>query len=107
MTGAMELQPDDGPSSSLGIGPGSDDVVGPHREFTRRFTEGIRKLTRNMSGDHWKKIGRLTARMSEVAGLARVVGITFLEILAGKPPVSSGWTARTLETERLPVVVSG
>ncbi|RRT41857.1 hypothetical protein B296_00026813 [Ensete ventricosum] len=30
MTGAMELQPDDGPRSSLSIGPGSDDVVGYH-----------------------------------------------------------------------------
>ncbi|RWW10725.1 hypothetical protein GW17_00025719 [Ensete ventricosum] len=50
----MELQPDDGPRSSLGIGPGSDDVVGPRREFVRRFVEGIRKLAGNMLGDHQK-----------------------------------------------------
>ncbi|RZS11703.1 hypothetical protein BHM03_00043060 [Ensete ventricosum] len=31
MTKAMKLQLDDGPRSSLGIGPGSDDVVGSHR----------------------------------------------------------------------------
>ncbi|RWW18900.1 hypothetical protein BHE74_00045199 [Ensete ventricosum] len=30
-TGAMKLQPDDGPRSSLGIGPSSDDVVGSRR----------------------------------------------------------------------------
>ncbi|RWV86710.1 hypothetical protein GW17_00051362 [Ensete ventricosum] len=31
MTGAMKLKPDDGPRSSLGIGPGSDDAVGSRR----------------------------------------------------------------------------
>ncbi|RRT76443.1 hypothetical protein B296_00016435 [Ensete ventricosum] len=31
MTGAMELQPDDGPKSSLGIGSGLDDAVGSCR----------------------------------------------------------------------------
>ncbi|RWW53102.1 hypothetical protein BHE74_00040433 [Ensete ventricosum] len=40
----MNLQQDNGPISSLGIGPSLDDVVGPHREFTRRFAEGIGKL---------------------------------------------------------------
>ncbi|RWW36404.1 hypothetical protein BHE74_00058582, partial [Ensete ventricosum] len=40
------------PRSSLGIRPGSNDVVGFRREFARRFTEGIRKLTGNTSGDH-------------------------------------------------------
>ncbi|RWW88898.1 hypothetical protein BHE74_00002207 [Ensete ventricosum] len=30
----------------LGIGPGLDDAVGPHREFARRFAEGIGKLSR-------------------------------------------------------------
>ncbi|RZS17949.1 hypothetical protein BHM03_00050185, partial [Ensete ventricosum] len=33
--------------SSLGIGPGSDDVVGPRREFTRRFAKGIEKFVGN------------------------------------------------------------
>ncbi|RWW06554.1 hypothetical protein BHE74_00023936 [Ensete ventricosum] len=27
----MKLQPDNGPRSSLGIGPGSDDAMGSHR----------------------------------------------------------------------------
>ncbi|RWW61518.1 hypothetical protein BHE74_00031426 [Ensete ventricosum] len=40
----MKLQPDNEPRSSLGIGPGLDDAMGPHREFARRFAEGIRNL---------------------------------------------------------------
>ncbi|RWV95558.1 hypothetical protein GW17_00041807 [Ensete ventricosum] len=42
----MKLQRDNGPISSLGIGPSLDNEVGPHREFARRFAEGIRKLAR-------------------------------------------------------------
>ncbi|RRT46707.1 hypothetical protein B296_00031554, partial [Ensete ventricosum] len=38
--------------------------------FARRFVEGIGKLAGNMPGDHQKKTGRLTARMSEAIGLA-------------------------------------
>ncbi|RWV82277.1 hypothetical protein GW17_00056234, partial [Ensete ventricosum] len=50
----MKLQLDDGPRSSLGIRPGSDDAVEPHREFARRFVEKIRKLVGNTPGDHRK-----------------------------------------------------
>ncbi|RWW43149.1 hypothetical protein BHE74_00051226, partial [Ensete ventricosum] len=32
-----------------------DDAVGARREFARRFTEGIRKLTRNMPRDCRRK----------------------------------------------------
>ncbi|RRT43881.1 hypothetical protein B296_00005902 [Ensete ventricosum] len=60
----------DGPRSSLGIGPSSDDVVGHHREFARRFAEGIGKLVGNTPGDRLKKTRRLAARMLEAAGLA-------------------------------------
>ncbi|RWW35558.1 hypothetical protein BHE74_00059502 [Ensete ventricosum] len=70
MTGVMELQLDDGPRLSLGIGPGSDDVMGPHWEFARKFTEGIEKLTGNTLRDHWKKTERLIVRMREVIRLA-------------------------------------
>ncbi|RZS05319.1 hypothetical protein BHM03_00035806 [Ensete ventricosum] len=70
MIEAMELQLDDGPRSSLGIEPGSDDAVGPRREFARRFIEGIEKLARNMLRDHRKKTIGITARISEAAGLA-------------------------------------
>ncbi|RWW40072.1 hypothetical protein BHE74_00054534 [Ensete ventricosum] len=69
MIGAMELQPDDGQRSSLGIGPGSDDAVGSRWEFARKFTEGIGKLARNMLGDRRKKTIGLTARMLEDARL--------------------------------------
>ncbi|RWW68713.1 hypothetical protein BHE74_00023752 [Ensete ventricosum] len=69
MTGVMELQPDDGPRSSLGIRPSSDYAVGFHREFARRFAEGIGKLAGNMSGDRRKKTIGLTARMPEAARL--------------------------------------
>ncbi|RZS01113.1 hypothetical protein BHM03_00030916 [Ensete ventricosum] len=65
MTGAMELQPDDGKRSSLGIEPGSDDAMGSRWEFARRFTEGIGKLARNTLGDHRKKTIGLAARMLE------------------------------------------
>ncbi|RZS09045.1 hypothetical protein BHM03_00040102 [Ensete ventricosum] len=44
MIGAIKLQPDNGLRSSLGIGQGLDDVVGPRREFARRFAEVIGKL---------------------------------------------------------------
>ncbi|RWV92225.1 hypothetical protein GW17_00045417 [Ensete ventricosum] len=65
MTGAMELQPDDGLRSSLGIRPGSDDEVRPCRKFTRRFIEGIRKLAWNTPGDHRKKTRRLCRKLSD------------------------------------------
>ncbi|RWW03384.1 hypothetical protein GW17_00033460 [Ensete ventricosum] len=44
MTGAMELQPDDGPRSSLGIVPGFGRCSGISLEFARRFAEWIEKL---------------------------------------------------------------
>ncbi|RRT32932.1 hypothetical protein B296_00028701 [Ensete ventricosum] len=59
----MKLQPDDEPRSSLCIGPGSKEIVGPRREFTRRFAKGIGKLAGNTLGDHWKKTGRLTTNV--------------------------------------------
>ncbi|RWV84448.1 hypothetical protein GW17_00053838 [Ensete ventricosum] len=73
MIGAIELQPNDGPRSSLGIGLGSDNAVGSRREFARRFIEGIGKLVGNMKGDHWKKTGGLATRMSKATRLAEVV----------------------------------
>ncbi|RZS18799.1 hypothetical protein BHM03_00051132 [Ensete ventricosum] len=93
-TGAIELQPDDGPRSSLGIRPGSDDAAGPRREFTRRFAKGIGKLAWNTPGERRKKTRRLAARMPEAVGLAGIP--------VGKPPVSGDWTARTLEIGWLP-----
>ncbi|RRT52593.1 hypothetical protein B296_00040098 [Ensete ventricosum] len=48
---------DNGPRLSLGIRPGLDDVVGPRREFARRFTEEIKKLVGSTPGDHRKNTG--------------------------------------------------
>ncbi|RWV88056.1 hypothetical protein GW17_00049886 [Ensete ventricosum] len=89
MTEAVELQPNDGPRSSLSIGPGSDDTVGSRWEFARRFAEGIGKLAGNTSGDHWKKTERLIARMPEAAGL---VGVNHLYpgVRTIEPPKSTG-----------------
>ncbi|RWW71286.1 hypothetical protein BHE74_00020981 [Ensete ventricosum] len=36
----------------LGIGLGSDDAVGSHQKFARRFVEGIGKLIGNAKGDY-------------------------------------------------------
>ncbi|RRT35288.1 hypothetical protein B296_00055604 [Ensete ventricosum] len=56
----MELQPDDGPRSSLSIKPGFGRCSGISSKFARRFTEEIRKLTGNTSGDYRKKTKRLS-----------------------------------------------
>ncbi|RZR93274.1 hypothetical protein BHM03_00021738 [Ensete ventricosum] len=70
MTGAMELQPDDGLRTSLSIRPGFGRCSGISPEFARRFAEGIGKLVVNMSGDCRKNTIGLTARMSEATRLA-------------------------------------
>ncbi|RRT71805.1 hypothetical protein B296_00019962, partial [Ensete ventricosum] len=69
MTGAMELQPDDGPRSRLSIWPGFRRCSGISLEFARRFAKGIRKLVGNMLGDRRKKTRRLTVRMPEASRL--------------------------------------
>ncbi|RRT37532.1 hypothetical protein B296_00021477 [Ensete ventricosum] len=57
MTEAMELQPDDGPRSSLSIEPGFRRCSGISPKFAWRFAEGIGKLDGNTPGDHRKMIG--------------------------------------------------
>ncbi|RWV79995.1 hypothetical protein GW17_00058790 [Ensete ventricosum] len=52
MARSMELQPDNGPRSSLSIGLGFEQCGGFRREFARRFAEGIEKLAGNTLGDH-------------------------------------------------------
>ncbi|RWV87467.1 hypothetical protein GW17_00050531 [Ensete ventricosum] len=89
MKGSMKLQPDDEPRSSLCIGPGSDDAVGFRREFTRRFTEEIRKLAGNTPGDHREKTERLVASMLEATGLVEV-NHPYPSVQAAKPPKSAG-----------------
>ncbi|RZR88558.1 hypothetical protein BHM03_00016177, partial [Ensete ventricosum] len=64
MAGSMKLQPDDGPTYSLGIEPSLDDAVGSRRKFARRFTEGIEKLAGNTKGDcrkeDWRTCHKIT-----------------------------------------------
>ncbi|RWV91136.1 hypothetical protein GW17_00046602 [Ensete ventricosum] len=87
----MELQPYDGPKSSLGIGPGSDDVVEHRRECARRFAEGIGKLARNTLGDRRKKTIGLAARTPEAAGLGGRFGLHPKKIGSGRR-CASRWT---------------
>ncbi|RWW81449.1 hypothetical protein BHE74_00010144 [Ensete ventricosum] len=87
MIGAIELQPNDGPRSSLGIRPGSDIAVAPRWEFARRFAEGIEKLTGNTLGDRRKKTKRLIAGMSEAVGLMGVLSAVDLPRPAAEPPI--------------------
>ncbi|RWW41601.1 hypothetical protein BHE74_00052900, partial [Ensete ventricosum] len=76
------------------------------------FAEGIGKLAGNTLGDRQKNTIGFTARMPEATGLGgtgirKVEGTTFSEILAGKPLVSDGWSARTLEIGWRPVAAAG
>ncbi|RRT59736.1 hypothetical protein B296_00039930 [Ensete ventricosum] len=50
MAGSMKLQPDNRPRSSLSIRLGFRRCDRFRREFTRRFAEGIGKLSRNVRG---------------------------------------------------------
>ncbi|RWW51796.1 hypothetical protein BHE74_00041816 [Ensete ventricosum] len=85
----MKLQPDDGPRSSLSIGPGFGRCSGISPDFIRRFTERIGKLAGNMSGDCQKKTIGLTARMPEAVGLAGV-NRPYLGVWVAEPPRSAG-----------------
>ncbi|RRT55625.1 hypothetical protein B296_00047846 [Ensete ventricosum] len=67
----------------------SDDAVGSHRKFARRFVEGIRKLAGNAKGDRRKEDRRTCRKIAGVCG-------------TGKLLVSGGWTARTTESKRRP-----
>ncbi|RWW01398.1 hypothetical protein GW17_00035560 [Ensete ventricosum] len=99
MIEAMELQPDDGPRSSLSIESGFERCSGISSKFARRFAEGIGKLVGNTSGDRRKKTGRLIARIpkaTELVGAGRLNYRTqesgyFRRLTrsgpAGKPPV--------------------
>ncbi|RZR86588.1 hypothetical protein BHM03_00013814 [Ensete ventricosum] len=56
---------------------GSDDIVEAHRKFAK----GIGKLAGNMSGDRWRKIVRLIARMPEAVGFVKVRSLFSLIVL--------------------------
>ncbi|RWV79480.1 hypothetical protein GW17_00059378 [Ensete ventricosum] len=61
---AMDVSDMD-PGSSLGIRPGSEDVMEPRQEFARGFADGIGKLARNTPRDHRRKTVRLAVVESE------------------------------------------
>ncbi|RZS09420.1 hypothetical protein BHM03_00040497 [Ensete ventricosum] len=73
--------------------------MGPCHEFTRRFVEWIGKLVGNISGDHRKKIERLTTRMPEAAKLTGVElnQLTKNWSISGKPLVSGSSTYAALD----------
>ncbi|RWW39276.1 hypothetical protein BHE74_00055409 [Ensete ventricosum] len=77
MTGAIELQPDDEPRSSLSIGLGFGRYSGISPEFAKKFTERTGKLVGNMPGDRRKNTIGLAARIPKAAGLTGVKGTTF------------------------------
>ncbi|RWW09128.1 hypothetical protein GW17_00027400 [Ensete ventricosum] len=87
MTGAMKLQSDDEPRSSLSIRLGFRRCSGISLEFARRFVEGIGKLVGNTLGDHREKTGRLVAMSDRCTVAAQVFGrLTHLGC-AFEPPV--------------------
>ncbi|RRT34101.1 hypothetical protein B296_00054889 [Ensete ventricosum] len=95
MIGAIELQPDDGPRSSLGIGPGSEDVVGSRRHSLGDSPKGSGSSLGTRTGDHRKKTERLATRLPEATGLvgAGRLNRPDLEIWvlrAVEPPRASG-----------------
>ncbi|RWV88367.1 hypothetical protein GW17_00049551 [Ensete ventricosum] len=69
MIGAMELQPNDEPRSSLSIGPGFKRCSGISSEFARRFVRRDREARWEHVGIYRKKTIGLTARMPEAAKL--------------------------------------
>ncbi|RRT33178.1 hypothetical protein B296_00038566, partial [Ensete ventricosum] len=64
----VQLEPDNGPRSSLSIGPGSDDVVG----FTGSSPRDSPKGLGSSIGTCWEKTRRLAASMPEITRLAKV-----------------------------------
>ncbi|RZR83812.1 hypothetical protein BHM03_00010539 [Ensete ventricosum] len=95
MTGSMKLQPDNGPRYSLGIWPSSNDAVGSHWKFARRFAEGIGKLARNMKGDR-REEDRRTCR--KIAG-----GYRSMRECRWVNRSDGGWTTRTRDYRRRPM----
>ncbi|RZR90825.1 hypothetical protein BHM03_00018818 [Ensete ventricosum] len=89
MTGAKELQPYDGPRSSLSIGLGFGRCSGISPEFTRRFAEGIGKLAGSMSEDRREKTRKLIASMPEATRLAKV-NRPYPSVRVAKPPKLTG-----------------
>ncbi|RRT68453.1 hypothetical protein B296_00016164 [Ensete ventricosum] len=83
----MELQPDNGPRSSLSIGPGFRRYNEFRREFARRFAEGIKKFAGNMSKNHQGEDQKICHKY---AGGYRIGGMGFAKSSLGDSPKGSG-----------------
>ncbi|RWV89565.1 hypothetical protein GW17_00048281 [Ensete ventricosum] len=82
MAGSMKLQPNNGPRSSLSIGPGFGRCSGFRREFARRFAGGIMKLAENTLGDHWGEDQKTCRKIQATASNFRWVN----RPSGGQPP---------------------
>ncbi|RRT60903.1 hypothetical protein B296_00012631 [Ensete ventricosum] len=59
----------------LGIRPSLDDEVRSHREFARRFAEGIEKLIGNMKGDRREEDQRTCHKNAGSYQIMRELGL--------------------------------
>ncbi|RRT54785.1 hypothetical protein B296_00032555 [Ensete ventricosum] len=78
MTGAMKLQSDDGPRSSLSIGPGSHDAMGSRRSSLGDLPKGsgsspgtLREIAGRRSEDSSQECRRLPDRREYFRRLTR------------------------------------
>ncbi|RWW38569.1 hypothetical protein BHE74_00056193 [Ensete ventricosum] len=76
----MSYRPDMDPRSSLGIGPRFGRCGGSSLRVRYDFAESIGKITRNMSGDRWRKTMRFAAGN---VGSCRIAGVRSLIKLSG------------------------
>ncbi|RRT31951.1 hypothetical protein B296_00057457 [Ensete ventricosum] len=96
MTGAMKLQPDDGPRSSLGIGPGSDDAVGYRHKFARRSPEEDRKTYHKNAGSY--RIGESYTMQWELAESSPEVGQGSDDVVGSSPRTHQKFTGKFVES---------
>ncbi|RWW11394.1 hypothetical protein GW17_00024994 [Ensete ventricosum] len=77
----------------------SDDVVGSHRKFARRFAEGIGKLVGNTKGDRREEDRRACRKITR--------GCRSMQECQWVNCPDGGWTARTTDCRWRPTVDSG
>ncbi|RWW42655.1 hypothetical protein BHE74_00051772 [Ensete ventricosum] len=85
------------------------DIVGSSLRDSPKESGSSLGTQREIAG---KKTEGLAVRLPEVArvcgtGIRKVEGTTFAKISVGKPLVSGGWIARTIEFGRWPASVVG
>ncbi|RRT43977.1 hypothetical protein B296_00045208 [Ensete ventricosum] len=100
----MELQQDDGPRSSVGIGSGSDDAVRSRQSSLGDSSKGSGNslgTRREIAGRRPENSVQECRRLPDWREIRKVEGTTFVKILVGKPSVSSECTATTQAFGRL------